>query len=298
MAKILTILILSLATAGQAFGAGRAENQNARIRQPKPFPFITEGFALVRIEGTVTRTDEGGKWFFAADKDITDGRGLIAAGSAIELLPSSTLEKIASYAGQQTSAAVRLQAWVTRYSNRNLLDAEVLDKDAFEKLLFDRNYLFPTLFIPMTQRQLPQTEADKTAQADEPRDSAADKSNAERIIPADVMKMLKPKRVPNLAKLKEVLETESDVAIVDRTGFIIAEKEGKVLKLDGLGRNVENISFRLLPCEALERIEKKQSRAPGRQRFRVAGIVTKYKNDYYLLLQRAVRTYSHGNFAR
>ena len=35
-----------------------------------------------------------------------------------------------------------------------------------------------------------------------------------------------------------------------------------------------------------------------RQRFRVSGIVTTFRGNTYMLLQRATRTYSHGNFAR
>jgi hypothetical protein len=37
---------------------------------------------------------------------------------------------------------------------------------------------------------------------------------------------------------------------------------------------------------------------PEPVRFKIAGVVTKYKGEKYLLLQKATRIYGHGNFAR
>jgi hypothetical protein len=138
------------------------------------------------------------------------------------------------------------------------------------------------------------TEADESA-AETP--AQAEQSRDDAIIPVDVMAKLKPKRMVNLAKLKK-LDITGDVMLADRTGFVVAAQAGKVFKIDGLGRNVEDISFRLLPCEVLERTEANLARSAYRQRYRIAGRVTKYKGTYYMLLQRAVRTYSHENFAR
>ena len=67
---------------------------------------------------------------------------------------------------------------------------------------------------------------------------------------------------------------------------------------DALGRNVQKLSLHLLPCEALELTELKIAAEPETLRFKIAGIMTKYKGDKYLLLERAKRTYSHGNFGR
>ena len=86
--------------------------------------------------------------------------------------------------------------------------------------------------------------------------------------------------------------------LADRTGFVIGGEGDKVFVIDGLGRNVEDISFRLLGCEVLERTEANLAGSPYRQRYRVAGRVTKYKGQFYMLLQRAVRLYSHQNFGR
>ena len=72
------------------------------------------------------------------------------------------------------------------------------------------------------------------------------------IIPADVMKMLKPKRVVNLAKLTDLVDAEHNVILADRTGFIVDDQAGRAFQLDAFGRKVEGISFRLLPCEVFQ----------------------------------------------
>ena len=127
---------------------------------------------------------------------------------------------------------------------------------------------------------------------------AENKDRENSIIPDDVMEKLKPRRIPNLAKLKTAVAQHGDITIVDRTGFMRKTKSGKIFELDGLGRGIEGTAFQLLKSETLERIERQLGRSPGRLRFRIAGIITEYKSHYYLLLQRAARTYSYGNFAR
>ena len=88
-----------------------------------------------------------------------------------------------------------------------------------------------------------------------------------------------------------------DPILADRTAFLVKQKNGRfVFALDALGRNVQEISLRLLPCEALELTELRQSAATEPLLFKIAGIRTKYKGKHYLLLQKATRVYSHGNF--
>jgi hypothetical protein len=96
---------------------------------------------------------------------------------------------------------------------------------------------------------------------------------------------------------KTVLERDSILA--DRSAFLVKNKDGRLIfVLDSLGRNVRPVSLRLLPCEALELAEVAQSAIPEPVRFKIAGTVTEYKGEKYLLLQKATRVYSHGNFAR
>ncbi|MBA7686385.1 hypothetical protein ES703_94829 [subsurface metagenome] len=57
---------------------------------------------------------------------------------------------------------------------------------------------------------------------------------------------------------------------------------------DALGRNVQQIILRLLPCQALESAENRQSAEVDPLRFKIAGILTKYKGNHYLLLERMI----------
>ena len=52
----------------------------------------------------------------------------------------------------------------------------------------------------------------------------------------------------------------------------------------------------LLPCQALENALSEQKNKNEPVRLKVAGIVTKYQDNLYLLLQRTSRVYSNGNF--
>jgi hypothetical protein len=91
----------------------------------------------------------------------------------------------------------------------------------------------------------------------------------------------------------------SDTVLVDRTAFLVGRPDGGLVFMpDALGRNVGQLSLRLLPCEALELAELKRSADFEPVRFRIAGILTKYEDTDYLLLQKATPVYSHGNFGR
>jgi len=87
--------------------------------------------------------------------------------------------------------------------------------------------------------------------------------------------------------------------LADRTAFLVKHDDGQlVFVLDAFGRNVRPVSLRLLPCEVLDMAEQRQSAVPEPVRFKIAGIITKYKGENYLLLQKATRVYSHQNFDR
>ncbi len=290
--RLFLILLLSAA------GVVHADRPDILGEQERVYPYLREGFLYNGVNGTISRNSETGRWNFAADADLTDTRGVIKTGNGFELLLSGCLENmIAEASGDENTLSVKLWAKVTRYSNRNLIDPDIEEQ---KELVFDINYLFPMLFIPMSDvEQEPPAEpaGDDTDVTPNQIDNPAE-SSSDSIIPAEVMEKLKPRRLPNLAKLKTALKQHGDITIFDRTGFVRQTKAGKIFELDGLGRGVDGVTFRLLNSETLERIERKLGDSPGRLRFRVAGIVTKYKSHYYLLLQRAVRTYNNGNFAR
>lgn len=270
---------------------------------------LVEGFLFDYVEGEASR--DGQRWLFRPDVELTDGRGTLKATDLIQLLPCGTLEKIEAYAeDSKEPVAIKLRGTVTRYSNRYLLRKRFrdikLEKKYLEENLVEKNFLFPMDFLPLsavkaekpeaeTEKEKPDTEKPSD---DKPADTKPKVKRSDSIIPADIMTMLRPKRVINLTKMKKVLDIENDVMLADRTGFIVRKKNRKILTLDGLGRKVDGMSFKLLPCEGLQFAEKLDFRDTGRKRYRIAGIVTKYKGEYYMLLSRAVRTYNHGNFVK
>ena len=118
-------------------------------------------------------------------------------------------------------------------------------------------------------------------------------------LPAHILEKLTAEKAIRPAQMQKGLDFEQNHVLADRTGFILKQPDGSfVFALDALGRNVENISIPLLPCQTLENAWQKQSAELERIRFKVAGTVTKYKGSYYLLLQRARRVYSYGNFGK
>jgi len=97
-----------------------------------------------------------------------------------------------------------------------------------------------------------------------------------------------------------------DTVLANRTAFLAKQDDqparqtygGLVFILDSLGRTAPKTSLRLLPCEALELTERRQSAALEQPTFKIAGIITEYKGQNYLLLQKATQVYNFGNFAR
>lgn len=278
MKKILAILVVCVSLVGLPANAKVLKpRENDKPLPPKPI-LITEGFLFNGIDGVIKRSQDKKAWMFVADEDITDGRATIKTGVALELMPSSMLEKIVGPAGDDYTAGIKLWARVTRYDDRNLL--------------------FCWYYIPMTdESDKPQAQApDGQKPGEQPQVEQDDEEDS--IIPKDIMAILKPKRVVNLAKLRKVVEIEGNAMLAERTGFIIEQDGQKILNIDSLGRNVDNMSFKLLGNEVLKWTEYKIEKSPHPLRFRVAGIVTKYNNEYYILLQRATRAYNHGNFVR
>jgi len=236
---------------------------------------LRDGFVINGSNGVVKRVPDQDRWFFIPETEITDGRGTHLAVHPMELLPCSTLEKIDAMGDGDKAVLLRLWARVVMYKNEN--------------------FLYPVYFIP-------------TSLVDEAAPPAPDKikiqavpvpePNEPSIIPDNIRSLLKPKQVVNLNKVRSMLEVESDAVLANRTGFITIQP-GPDFQPDGFGRNVEDLSFHLLRCTGLEAVESQQvSSGPSRQRYKVAGIITRYKGQYYLLLQRATRTYTHGNFSQ
>lgn len=308
---IICLMMVAFAVGGETASA---------VWEPKyPKSLLREGFVFKAINGTVRKAGGGDTWVFTPDAMVTDTSVFLKKTESIELLPSSTLEKIVFEAEQtqKGDAAVSLRMWgtVTTYSKRGTIRQKSYGPESTIELPPYRNFLFPAYFVPLTEietlkdsekeEQLRQEEikvkdsiipagAREKLKSDEPVKVA----DEDAIIPADIMAKLKPKRRVNLDKWRNTLHVEGDFLLIGRSGFVKSESGYSIFALDGLGRKINGLSFRLLPCQALQNTQEQITNSFGRHRYKVAGTVTKYKGENYMLLQHAVRTYSNGNFAR
>lgn len=231
-------------------------------------------------------------WFYEFATDVNDLRVKASAGTTLELLPSSTLEKLIADVNEHSASTYRLSGRVTKYKGAN--------------------FIFPNYFLPVStiaKRQPPidqkPTEAIQSTPEKEPKQQpAVSEPNDLLTMPKEIMERLavgrivRPQSSRPTPKTKKIV-LEQDSILTDRSAFLVKQSDGRLMfVLNALGRNVRPVSLRLLPCEALELAELTQSAIPEPVRFKIAGIVTKYKGEKYLLLQKATRIYSHGNFAR
>lgn len=290
MSRKLSILAIGLFTSTVVFGAGTSGKY-----------ILLDGFVLAGVDGNLTGKDD--RWFFEFDSDVSDDRGVVKAGAVIELLPSAALEKMTLDVEERLDVSYRLWGGVTKYKGRN--------------------FIFVTYFLPLSKvskAQLQQPQGPQRQDAgitiNEPNDTLT--------VPPEILTKLKHKKITRTAEPRKGLELKQDFILADRTGFISSlrfrpgqacvvrpfgfaqDKDAYCAKettqyefaLDALGRNVQQTSLRLLPCQVLEQATGEQSDELEPLRFKIAGIVTKYKGEHYLLLQRSTRAYSHENFAR
>lgn len=258
-------LVICLAVLVNIAASGKERNADVLLR---------DGLALRGVDGKLIVPDSNGIYYFNVDSDLTDDKAVIKAQSSVELLPSAGLEKMIASAKQKPGIGSRIWGKVTAYKGKN--------------------YFFIDNFLPVSQ--IKKTEKTPESQQNE---AANDKPDDELKLPVRIFEKLRAKKIIHPIQLQKGLDFEQDRILADRTGFIVKQPDGTfALVFDALGRKIENISVPLLPCQALERAWQKQSAGLERIRFTVAGIVTRYKGNYYLLLQRARRVYSHENFTK
>lgn len=238
---------------------------------------LRDGFSLTGVDGKLASTN--GKWFFELYSEVSDDAVRIGPGSRIELLPSSTLEKMIAETKEHPDASYRLWGTVTEYSSKN--------------------FIFPVYFLPVSATDdQPKTEDTSTSQEQKTK-VLVNEPNDVLTMPEEIVGRLKTRRVIRREQLKEGLELKQDSILVDRTARLEKRANGGTeLVLDAIGRNIQQVSIKLLPCKVMERARYEQSQEPDSIRFNIAGIITQYEGEYYLLLQRAIRAYSHENFGR
>lgn len=251
---------------------------------------LRDGFMLEGVDGELRLVDDGGRWYFDFDSDVSDERGVVKAGEGAELLRSAALEKMLSGAKERTETGYRIWGSVTKYKGEN--------------------FIFLIHFLPTSDVDGHGVEGTGEQR---PAKVTINEPNDELAVPEEIIAKLKARKVVRTEPLKKGLELKSDFVISERTGYISPpeqdkkqlrqdEKETETARYefvpDGLGRKMEMLSFPLLPCQTLELAEQKQSESLEQVRFKISGIVTTFEGQHYLLLQRASRVYSHGNFGR
>ncbi len=280
---------------------------------------LRDGFVLTGVDGKLTSADS--KWFFEFDSDVSDDRGRIYAGTRLELLPSATLEKMTAdaksrYIGTAASPVVR-----SKSPGATVMPSVQTSNGASYRLwgrvtkYRGKNFIFGIYFLPLSEVGTPfrnmsrngspvkQLKAPTLRQQETK--LTINEPNDVLIIPEEIIAKLAIRRTIRPQQLRKGLELKQDFILADRTGFITRQADNSKFKIqnskfifDALGRNLQQVRLNLLACEALERAERQQSAEPEPLRFKIAGIVTKYKGEYYLLLQRATRVYSHSNFGK
>ena len=112
--SILYILVffISVIPAAPGFGA-------EKIRET---PLLRDGFVMMGVDGNLIGPDSNDVWFFELSSDVNDYRTVIKAGTRLELLPSSALERMTADRKMRTTAAYRLlNSRVTKYKGRNFI---------------------------------------------------------------------------------------------------------------------------------------------------------------------------------
>jgi hypothetical protein len=237
---------------------------------------LKDGFFVNGVDGKVAGPDSNGVYKFIADSGLSDGKAVIKAGTAVELLYSTTLSKIIENLPREVgepNSGIRLWGRITAYRGKN--------------------YIFPIYFLPFQQvDKQKQTEGRQTLlTVNEPNDPLS--------IPPEVLEKLTSGKVIEPVQIRKGLELKEDHILADRTGYIVKQSDGRyAFVFDALGRNVDKTVIILLPCQALEKALSEQKNAPEAVRLKAAGIVTKYQDNFYLLLQRTSRVYSNGNFPK
>jgi hypothetical protein len=318
MSRTLLLLIFALLMSVVTTMAGLG----AEIISEKPL--LQDGFVMNGVDGNLVGPDGNDAWFFKLTSDVNDSRTVIKAGTKLELLPSLVLEKMAADEKTRTTKAYRIwNSIVTKYKGRNFIFPGYFMPLSKTEKIKQKPSKEPQS-EPQSRKGRPTTEPNQIESV-QPREQQLelDEPNDILSMPQEIIKKLRARRErPTVSKqtipdsneasagksqpaTKENLpEAQSfarstDSVYVDRTGFLVKKDDGRFIFVpDALGRNVQNLSFHLLPCTILELTELKQDAVPDKERFKIAGIITKYKGDNYLLLDKATRAYSYGNFGR
>jgi len=259
MSKKIVLFIIAFAVLGAAIATGQTSSN-----------ILSDGLALSGVDGKLIATEKA--YYFRTDTEITEDKFTIKADTTFEILPSAGLEKMITNSKKDPNAGYRLWGKIATYQGRN--------------------FIYPVHFLPFSVEL-----KDKTSEAQNV--SAINEQTDTLTIPKEILEKLTTKKVIQPIQIEAGFESKQDKMLADRTGFIVKQPDGSYcFVLDGLGRNVPKTSLRLLSCQMLEKALQLQSTETEPIRLSTAGIITRYKGEDYLLLQRASRVYSYGNFPK
>ncbi len=281
-----SFLALLLLVAGASFGSQPAAR--------KPLP---ETAVLNRADGKLMHVDANDTWLFELTAEVKTPDYQLPAGTRFVLLPSATLGRLVADVNDRVAPRYRLSARITLFRGKN--------------------YLLPTYFLPLSNFKTDKTlESGSSNQKSKIEDQKSEVP--ELAIPPEVLEQLKnqpPLRGPRKSAEKPPTQTSLDRVLVDSVGRIEScpsdggagptlpsrpptAADSWVFTPYALGWNLSDVCYRLLPCSALEEALRVQKKALDPLRFNVAGLVTEFQGQKYLLLQRAIIVYNYGNFGR
>jgi len=234
--------------------------------------YVISGFDGLLIEG------QNGQWQFEFESELSDGTTTLKAGQSVMLLKSATLEKMVDDAKQRPEARYRLWGKVTKFEGKN--------------------YVFPSYFVGLRKLEDRKPGTEDRRQKTEVGPQTINAPNDIVQIPEEIVSQLAMSEVLPAAEAPSAMRLKQDTIFANRTGRIYEEKGKYFFKPDGLGLGVEKGAIELLPCQVLDDAMRQVNSAINPARFSVAGIMTKYKDQRLLLLQKATRAYSYGNFGR
>jgi hypothetical protein len=232
--------------------------------------YVISGVDGVFVEG------QNGQWQFEFESDLSDGTVTLKAGQPIILLKSATLEKMIEDTKQRVEARYRLWGKVTKFEGKN--------------------YVFPSYFVGL--RKLDRPAESPHIQTEKKAQQSINAPNDVVKIPAEIVSQLATSEVLPAVEAPLAMPLKQDTIFANRVGRIYEEEGKYFFKPGGLGLSVEKDEIELLPCQALDEAMRQVKDAINPVRFNVAGIMTKYKDQQLLLLQKATRAYSYGNFGR
>lgn len=247
----------------------------AFAQDPDGGQLLRDDYILTGADGRLVE-GESGKWLFEFESGINDGAAELKAGQSLELLDSATLDKMTEDAKTRLEASYRLWGKVTKFEGRN--------------------YIFPVYFLGL--RKIDRPAGQKERSDSNRKATSINEPNDILSIPDEIAAQLKTSEVLPTQEAPAGLQLKQDTIYANRVGRVV-EKDGKyVFEPDGLGRGIERFEIALLPCQNLEEAITQVRGESNPVRFSVAGILTRYKGQQYLLLQKATRAYSYGNFGR